>query len=212
MRGDPLRSTGEVGLIKITKVERVQDGVERLEFVAGEAAIEYMHRMDSELQDLSVVLGTQRENLPKVAKTILSELEAARAREKSLGQAMVELSSAGIGSGSKDIKGAKLYVSKSPLLGEDQIIAQGQKSVSADPSLIYLSIFSTGKSARIICFAGRAANEAGYSAAEIVRRIAPVLGGSGGGSPSFAQGGGPMVDKVDEAASLAEKLEPAVPS
>jgi len=210
--GTHSRSTGEVGLIKITKAERVQDGVERLEFVAGEAAIEYMHRMDSELQDLSLVLGTQRENLPKVAKTILGELEAARARERSLGQAMAELSSAGIGSGSKDIKGAKLYVSKNPPIGEDQIIAQGQKSASADPSLIYLSIFSTGKSARIICFAGRAANEAGYYAAEIVRRIAPVLGGSGGGSQSFAQGGGPMVDKIDEAASLAEKLEPAVQS
>ncbi len=207
--GTHARSTGEVGLIKITKAERVQDGVERLEFVAGEAAIEYMHRMDSELRELSSVLGTQRGNLPKVAKSILGELEAARAREKSLGQAMVELSSAGVGSGAKTIEGAKLYVSKNPPLGEDQIIAQGQKSVSSDPSLIYLTIFTAGKSARIICFVGSEARGAGHSAAEIVKKLAPVLGGSGGGSPTFAQGGGPMTDKIEEAASLAERLEPA---
>jgi alanyl-tRNA synthetase len=210
--GTHAKTTGEVGLIKITKAERVQDGVERLEFVAGEAAIEYMHRMDSELQDLSLALGTQRENLPKVARTLLGELEASRAREKSLGQRIVEMSSAGIGSSAKSLRGAKLYVAKNPPVGEEQIIAQGQKSVSSEPSLIYLALFSAGRSARIVCFIGASAKQAGYSAAEIVRRLAPVLGGSGGGSPVFAQGGGPLVDKIDEAASLAESLEPAAQS
>jgi len=210
--GTHSKTTGEVGLIKITKAERVQDGVERLEFVAGEAAIEYMHKMDSELQELSGVLGTQRENLPKVANTLLNELESSRAREKSLGQKLVELSSAGIGSSAKDLKGAKLYVATNPPMGEEQIIAQGQKSVSSDPSLIYLALFPAGKSARMVCFVGLSAKQAGYSASDIVRKLAPILGGSGGGSPVFAQGGGPLVDKMDEAALLAASLEPAATS
>ena len=206
--GTHTRSTGEVGLIKIVKAERVQDGVERLEFVAGEAAIEYMHRMDSELRDLGEILGTQRENLPKVARGILHELEDARAREKSLGQAIVEMSSSSVTSHAKSLGRAKLYVAKSPPMGEEQIISQGQKSVSAEPSLIYVAVFPAGKSARIVCFAGSEAIKAGYSASEIVRKLAPTLGGSGGGSPSFAQGGGPLVDKIAEASSLAERLEP----
>jgi len=210
--GTHSRTTGEVGLIKITKAERVQDGVERLEFVAGEAAIEYMHKMDSELQELSTVLGTQRENLPKVAGTLLDELEASRAREKSLGLKIVEMSSAGIGSSAKSLRGARLYVAKNPPMGEEQIIAQGQKSVSSEPSLIYLALFPAGKSARMVCFVGASAKQSGYSASDIVRKLAPVLGGSGGGSPVFAQGGGPLIDKIDEAASLAESLEPAAAS
>jgi alanyl-tRNA synthetase len=210
--GTHSKTTGEVGLIKVTKAERVQDGVERLEFVAGEAAIEYMHRMDSELQALSSVLGTQRENLPRVANTLLEELEASRSREKSLGQAIADMSSANITSGAKSLGNAKLYVSKNPPLGEEQIIAQGQKSVSSEPSLIYLSVFSAGKSARIVCFVGAAARQGGFSAVDIVRKLAPVLGGSGGGSPTFAQGGGPLVDKIDELSSMADKLEPAPPS
>ena len=201
-------TTGEVGLVKIVKVERVQDGVERLEFVAGEAAIEYMHKMDSELRELTEVLGTQRENLPRVAKGVLDELEAARAREKSLGEAVVELSSTGIASQAKTLGRAKLYVSKNPPMGEEQIIAQGQKSVTAEPLLIYVALFSTGRSARIVCFVGTEAVKAGYSASEIVKKLAPTLGGSGGGSPTFAQGGGPQLGRIDEAASLAEKLEP----
>jgi alanyl-tRNA synthetase len=210
--GTHTKSTGEVGLIKITKAERIQDGVERLNFVAGEAAIEYMHRMDTELQELSQVLGTQRENLPRVAKGVLEELEASRAREKSMGEAMVEMSSTEIATSAKAIGHAKLYVAKNPPIGEDQIIAQGQKAVSSDPSLIYLSLFSTGKSARIVCFVGSGARQAGFSAAEIVRKLAPLLGGAGGGSPAFAQGGGPQVDKLDEAAAAAERLEAGTPS
>ncbi len=210
--GTHVRSTGEVGLIKVTKVERVQDGVERLEFVAGEAAIEYMHRMDSELSELSAVLNTQRENLPKVARGVLQDLEESRAREKALGQTIVEMSSTGVAAEAKALGAAKLYVSKNPPLGEEQIIAQGQKSISSEPSLIYVAVFSTGKSARIVCFVGQAAVKAGFSALEIVRKLAPVLGGSGGGSQAFAQGGGPLVNKVDEASSLAQGLLPPATS
>ena len=206
--GTHSKSTGEVGLIKITKAERVQDGVERLEFVAGEAAIEYMHRMDSELGELSSILGTQRENLPRVARGILGELEEGRGREKALGQRLVELSSAGVASEAKPVGRAKLYVSRNPTLGEEQIIAQGEKSVASDPALVYVAVFSTGKSARIVCFVGADARQAGFSAVDVVKKLAPILGGSGGGSPSFAQGGGPMVDRLDEAASAAEKLSP----
>ena len=210
--GTHTRSTGEVGLIKITKAERVQDGVERLEFVAGEAAIEYMHRMDSELQELSAAFGTQRENLPRVARSVLEELEATRSREKSLGQAVVELSSSGIASRAKPLGSAKLFVARNPPMGEEQIIAQGERSVSQEPSLIYIALFPAGKSARIVCFVGPSAAKAGYSAVEIVKRLAPALGGSGGGSPAFAQGGGPMLDRIDEASALAEKLQPAAQS
>ena len=210
--GTHAKSTGEVGLIKITKAERVQDGVERLEFVAGEAAIEYMHRMDSELNELSDVLNTQRENLPRVARSLLTDLGESRAREKSLGQKVVEMSTAGIAGEAKALGAAKLYVSKDASMGEDQIIAQGQKSVSSEPSLIYVALFSKGKTARIICFVGSEAVKIGFSAAEIVRKLAPALGGSGGGSPTFAQGGGPLVEKIDAASSLAQGLAPTASS
>jgi alanyl-tRNA synthetase len=207
--GTHAKSTGEVGLIKITKVERVQDGVERLEFVAGEAAIEYVHTMDSELSELSAALGTQRENLPRVVKGLLAELDEARARERALGTKLAELSSAGISSQAIPVGGAKLFVSRNPPIGEEQIIAQGEKSVASDPSLVYITIFSTGKSVRVICFVGAGARQAGFSAVDIVRKLALILGGSGGGSPSFAQGGGPLVDKLEEAATAAERLTPS---
>jgi alanyl-tRNA synthetase len=202
--GTHTKTTGEVGLIKITKAERVQDGVERLNFVAGEAAVEYVHSMDASLEQLSSVLGTQRENLPKVAKSLVEELEAARAKAKSLGESLVEASTLRVVSSAKTIGNSRLYVASQPGFGEEQIIAQGERAVAADPSLVYISVFSSGKSARVVCFVGAKAREEGASAVDVVKKLAPILGGSGGGSPAFAQGGGPLVDKIGDAASAAE--------
>jgi len=204
--GTHTKKTGEVGLIKITKVERIQDGVERLNFVAGEAAMEYMHSMDSSLDQLSSILGTQRENLAKVARSTLEELEATRSRVKTLGQALIESSASQVAASAKSVGSVKLYVSEQPPMGEDQIIAQGEKCVSVDPSLIYVCVFSTAKTARVICFVGSSARKAGYSASDIVKRLAQMLGGAGGGSPAFAQGGGSTLERVHDAAAAAEGL------
>src|SRR5437899_10567395 len=82
--GTHVKRTGDVGLVKITKVERIQDGVERLEFVAGVSAIEYVHRMDSALNGVSATLETQRENIAKVAESLKAEPEAVRTMEQAL--------------------------------------------------------------------------------------------------------------------------------
>jgi alanyl-tRNA synthetase len=204
--GTHTRTTGEVGFIKIMKVERVQDGIERIEFTAGEPAIEYVQKTDSELEDLSSILGTQKENLPRVVRSLVQELDAARAREKALGQTLVELSTSQVVSSARPVGSVKLHVANQPQFGEEQIIAQGEKSISAESSLIYVSVFSIGNSARVICFVGSKAREAGYSANDIVRKLAPILGGSGGGSPTFAQGGGPRTSEVNKAAISVEGI------
>jgi alanyl-tRNA synthetase len=196
--GTHAKKTGEVGLIKITKAERIQDGVERLEFVAGEAAIEYMHRMDSELQELSKILGTQRENLQKVVGALQDDLAQARAREKSLSRKVVELSSSGSTTQESTVNTALGDVNVTIVppgdLADEELIAQGQKVVQASPSTVYIGFAPQKGSTRIICFVGEKAAASGYSASEIVRKLASTLRGSGGGTPSFAQGGGPETD------------------
>lgn len=204
--GTHTKTTGEVGLIKITKVERVQDGVERIEFVAGEPAVDYVRGMDATLEELSSLLGTQRENLPRVTATLMKELEESRSREKTLSQALIDASITQIVSSARGVGPVKLHIAKLPQLGEDQVIAQGEKCVAAEPSLVYVGLLSSGKSARVICFVGSQARKLGYSASEVVKKLAPILGGSGGGSQAFAQGGGPQVGGIDEAAAAVEKV------
>ena len=211
--GTHAKSTGEVGLIKITKAERVQDGVERLEFVAGEAAVEYMHRMDSELQELSEVLGTQRENLPRVALALKNDLDESRVRIKELGEQI---------SGNTSVSMAPSFVVTNPLgnlsvsvappsaLRDEEIIAQGEKLVGASPGTIYVGFVSLQGKMRIISFVGDEARAAGFSAVELVKKLASMAQGSGGGTASFAQGGGPspqgLGNVVDTVRSIVESM------
>ena len=198
--GTHAKTTGEVGFIKIVRTERIQDGVERLQFVAGYSAVEYVQELDSTLNRASSLLETQRENIPKVIASLKNDLEQVSGREKSMGERLVAASVPEILSSALEIKeGVRFYLSDGQTLSEDLIIAQGQKAVAADDRLVFLSIFKGTSTARVMCFVGKKAETAGASADVIVKEIARILGGSGGGSKKFAQGGGPNVAMLEEA-------------
>jgi alanyl-tRNA synthetase len=197
--GTHARTTGEVGFIKIVRTERVQDGVERLHFVAGYPAVEYVQEMDSTIGKASAALNTQRENVVKVLAELQQKLDETSRREKSLGERLVASSIPNILSSARPVKGVKVYLSNDQELNEELIVSQGQKSVTADPSLVYVSLSPRGSSARIICFVGKSAAGLGVAADSVVKSIAKTLGGSGGGTKEFAQGGGPSVEKIGEA-------------
>jgi alanyl-tRNA synthetase len=189
-------TTGQVGLVKITRTERIQDGVERIEFVAGDSAIQYIQQMEFRIEELSSLLGTQKENVVKAVGSLRESLDEAERREKALVQKLTELAVPRIVSSATPLKTVKVYVATDQSLGEEQIIAQGSKAVIADPFLVYLNISLRGSSARVVCFVGEKA-KSDVSASDIVKRVASELGGSGGGSPDFAQGGGPLLTKVE---------------
>ncbi len=203
--GTHYRSTGEVGLIKITKAERIQDGVERINFVAGEAAIEYMHRMDSELQELVQKSGFQRDNLAKGVGSLVEELSTARDRIRALEEEMA--TGANLSNQSREVlPGVNLQVETNSSLSGDAIILRGQEMVKSDPSRFYVNIAKTQASVRLVAFSGSGAIAAGVRADDVAKQLAAIVGGSGGGTPSFAQGGGPAVDRAEQAREAVEGI------
>ncbi len=204
--GTHVRTTGEVGFIKIVRTERIQDGVERLHFVAGYPAVEYVQEMDSTIGKASAALNTQRENVVKVLGELQQKLDETSRREKSLGEKLVAASIPGLLSAARPVKGVKVYFADEQELTEELIVSQGQKCVTADPSLVYVSLSPRGSSARIICFVGKSAVGLGVGADSVVRGLAKVLGGSGGGTKEFAQGGGPRVERIGEASEAVYDL------
>ncbi|MDE2588822.1 MAG: alanine--tRNA ligase, partial [Patescibacteria group bacterium] len=82
--GTHVNKTGELGLIKITKSERIQDGVVRLEFVSGEAAIRYTQNQDRKISQIVKLLGSSKEKVLESFEHVIKDGEDAKKKIKQI--------------------------------------------------------------------------------------------------------------------------------
>jgi len=194
--------TGDVGLIKIIKVERVQDGVERFEFVAGEPAIKFFQIQEEIVSKLSQSVGAQQEKLIDAVNRLLIDRNDLIKKQKIMFKRLSELSKARIMEKTIKISDVNVYFEVDSELGEDFHIMLGEKAIDQNPSLIYCTISLEDKVAKVIVFCGKDARAKGLKAREIARNISQIMGGSGGGDERFGRGGGPNIDKAEEVKSI----------
>lgn len=203
--GTHVKSTGEIGLVKIVKSERIQDGVVRLEFVAGEAAVNYMQHLDSQLATIAQVLGSSREKVIESFNRSMEEAETAKKKVRTMLRVVVGPIANDILEKAKKLgSGVRLYSIYDEELDEDYHIAVGEKAIELDKHLVYVALLSKGQGIRVIVFAGEAARKK-VKAGAIAKQVSAKLGGAGGGDDRFGQGGGKSKDRIKEALLLAEE-------
>ncbi len=204
--GTHVKSTGEIGLVKIVKSERIQDGVVRLEFVAGEAAVSYMQQLDSQLASIAQSLGSSREKVIESFDKAIQDAEAAKKRLRAIIRVVSVPIAKTISEQAKKLdSGIHLYATYDEELDDDYHIAIGEKAIELDEHLVYLALLSKGQGIRVIVFAGEAACKK-VKASAIAKQVSNKLGGSGGGDNRFGQGGGKSKDRIREALQLAEEV------
>jgi alanyl-tRNA synthetase len=203
--GTHVRHTGEIGLIKIIKSERIQDGVVRLEFVAGEAAMNYIQTQENHLLSIAGALGSSREKVLESFSKTLDEAESTKKKLRAMLRTVAETMAMSMSSQAKSIGEIKLYSKFDEELDEDYYIAVGEKAIEIDPSLVYVALVAKGQGMRVIVFVGEEARKY-VKAGAIAKQVSATLGGSGGGDTRFGQGGGRLKEKIKDALLLAEEL------
>lgn len=201
--GTHVKRTGELGIIKITKSERIQDGVIRLEFVSGQAAIDFVQKQEGDVISIIKSLGTNRDKLLKSFEHAMTDSEAAKKKLKQLIKRTSTTIAKDVISSAKLFGPVKFYHVIDEELDEEFHIAVGDEAIKQDPTLLYCALIVKGSGIRIIVFAGE---KASFKAGDLVKEISSKLGGSGGGDTRFGQGGGKDVSKLSEAISHAELL------
>ena len=197
--GTHVTNTSDIKEIKITKTKRIQDGVVRIEFVSGESAKEFVKKkqQDSESKEKEEKLKEQekekrverrqlaKERIPIIAKSVSDCKQGISTIE----DIIIELSVS---------DKANFCYSTSNDYDDVFHIGLGEVLCKADPKLIYCGLFEQGEKIRVIVYAGDEISKE-KSAGEIVKSISQILGGAGGGSPKFAQGGGVDKSKKEDA-------------
>lgn len=211
--GTHLRSTGELGFIKIIHTERIQDGVERLTYSVGLPAIRVIQANERLLWKVAEKFNAPIEKLNKTAEKLAKDLRETSLERRKLIKELAKKESLSLGTGDKaaeeieEINGIKLV--KRDFRDEidvNRMVQTGNEIIKHNENRVLLFYGSDGKNARIMILAGREAVEKGVNAGEIVREAATIIGGGGGGKPNFAQGGGMIVKKLQESTKKAEEL------
>ncbi|NWG36170.1 alanine--tRNA ligase [Nitrososphaera sp.] len=202
--GTHVRRTGEIGMVKIVKSERVQDGVVRLEFVAGEAAVKHMQNQDAQLGAIAQALGSSKEKVVESFAKAMEDSEDTKKKAKTMLRVVAPAMAKTAAENAKRLKHVKLYSTFDEELDDDYHIAVGEKAIEIDPELVYVALIAKGAGMRVIVFAGEKAR-AKVKAGAVAKQVSAKLGGSGGGNDRFGQGGGKSKEMVKDALLLAEE-------
>jgi len=203
--GTHCRTTGEIGLIKIIKSERVQDGVVRLEYVAGKETLKYMHNMEDQILKITNMLGASRDKVVESVSRLINESDEAKRKLKLMTKFIAEELVSIISTKAKMINGLNYYGVYDDMFDESYHITLGERAIENDPNLIYLALVKKNDNIRVITFAGSNARNK-VSAGLLAKETSKILGGSGGGDNRFGQGGGKFIDNYKEALESAEEI------
>jgi len=206
--GVHVRSTGEIGVFKIISESSVAAGMRRIEAVTGEGALRYVDELEGLVAGLEKALGMPRRELPAKIEKLqarVDELERdLKDARKKLLAGSVEAKSSVSGTATV-IKGLKVQVQRMDglTMAELRDTADAVKQKLGSGVIVLGAV--TGDKAFIVAsvtkdLAGRIA------AGALIKELAPVIGGGGGGRPDFAQSGGPGVGELSKALDLVPGL------
>ena len=201
--GTHVKSTKEIELLRITKTKRIQDGVIRLEFVSGPAAKQY--DADQKLEEsANIEKSAQRETIIKQRNDtkIKSREQIPILVKKILSQKDDNI-----------IDGVELTLKDSitrcftndTQYGEFFHMNFGKKLVKENPNSVYVALFESGDTVRIIAYSGLEASKS-LNVNNIVKTVSEILGGTGGGDKVFSQGGGKNISQINQAIKKARSM------
>jgi alanyl-tRNA synthetase len=198
--GTHVKLTGDIGMIKISRTERIQDGVERLEFSAGEAAIKTVQITDDQLKESSIVFKVTAEQLPKTCDRFFNEWksfknEIERLKDEIARLKVGELTDHAIKIGNMMILSQLVEADMNELVKIATDLTENENCVDV--------VIVGNHDGNIVGASSKKAEGSGVKVNEIIKDSAKILGGGGGGRPNLAQGAGPNSAKIEDALEFA---------
>ena len=197
--GTHVLSTSHVVAVKVLRTERVQDGVERIEFAAGPDAIKASQEERALLEDTAEELGVPVDQAPSAAQKFVKEWKELRNRVSSLEKELAELKSS-------DLEGEKIgnMVFYSQNMGETdfgEVKKLVRQITSKNDTLAVIGCFKDERGMVILAKSDSVNEDCG----KLLKLALSSVGGSGGGKESYAQGAC-SPDKISEALNEIKKL------
>ncbi len=197
--GTHCRSTGEVGMIKIVRVER-RGAETRVYFLCGRRALADYRRKNHLVLDLAARFSVGDWELSDAVERLSEEARLARKQVRTLQEQLFEYEAASLLAEAETLAGARVIRRVYADRGIEDIRHLAQRLTAEANVIALLGCGSTGNKAQFV-FARSA--DLPHDMNALLRIACKTVGGGGGGRPNFAQGGGPDGGRVAEALEVA---------
>jgi alanyl-tRNA synthetase len=196
--GTHASSTGEIGICKLISESSTAAGIRRIEAVTGEAALQYIHKEEHRLRKASELLkASSGDFVQKVEKLLITLKEHERENER-LKMKLATLQVDALVEQAREINGVKVTTAQI-----ENLDVKGLRNLAdvlkgkLHSGIIVLGTVNNGRVSLIAAVTKDIMNT--YHAGQIIKEVAGIVEGSGGGRPDMAQAGGKNPEKLPEA-------------
>ncbi|NLZ48678.1 MAG: alanine--tRNA ligase [Clostridiales bacterium] len=204
--GTHVANSGEIGLFKIISETGVAAGVRRIEAVTGFNAIKHLNSSLETIKEVASNLKCSPKEVVNKAQSLVQELKE---KEREINELKKELAKGAEGellNNIKEVKGVKYIVATVDNMDSENLRELGDRLRNKLQSgVVVLGSVYEGK-VLLLAMATKDAVDKGVHCGKIIKEVATVAGGGGGGRPDMAQAGGKKPEKLTEAIDLVEKL------
>ena len=204
--GTHVKSTGMIGSFKILSESGVAAGVRRIEAVTGSNVTAYYQKLEEELNAAAKTLKTNPSNLVERCEHLMAEMKALQSENESLKSKAAKEALGDVMDQVQEVKGVKLLAAKASDVDMNGLRELGDqlKEKLGDGVVVLLSE-KEGK-VNLIAMATEGAMAKGAHAGNLIKGIAAIVGGGGGGRPNMAQAGGKNPAGIEEAIAKTREI------
>jgi alanyl-tRNA synthetase len=204
--GTHIKNSGEIGLFKIISETGVAAGIRRIEAITGQKSVSYVEEKDSFLKEISAVLKCGEKDILSKLNAVIATLKE---RDKEI-QGLKEKLTSGVEgellNNAVEIKGVKAIIAAIDNIEGDALRNLADKlRDKLQEGVVVLGSVSNGK-VQFVAMASKGAVAKGIHCGKIIKEVATIAGGGGGGRPDMAQAGGKLPEKLNEAISSAPAI------
>ncbi len=198
--GTHVGRTSEIGLIRIVSEGSVGASLRRIEAVTGPDALAVTYDREDALEDAAGLLKVRGVEVPTRAASLLEELKKAQGELRQARAGTVSDQATSVLQEARSLDGLRVVIHEVDAASPDEMrdMVDVLRTKLVESGIIVLGGEAAGK-ALLIAAATRDVVDGGFDAVRLIRHVAPVIGGGGGGRPDMAQAGGKNPGAVPKA-------------
>ena len=210
--GTHLDNTAKTGMFKIVSEASVAAGVRRIEAVTGKGVLNFLNEGRRTLMEVAKALKTTPADLFQKVEQFMGEMRQMGKNLDKLSAKIANRQLFDLFNAARDVKGVNVIAAKLDDINMDTMRQMGDTIKEREPNMVAVLSSVIGGKINFLCVCGADAVKLGAHAGKIIKAVASICGGGGGGRPDSATAGGKNIGKLEETLEavnniIAEQIE-----